>query len=111
MACELGCSNSTTGGDIGSFSVAGHKYPEGSPGSGTLDVGGGCSEQKAMEAGGAVTLVKADDKCRKVQGLPIIIGDTAMSIDAGFSRTNQNFHVKGGQIAITSNFVMNAPVG
>lgn len=85
-------------------------YYKGSPGKGTLEVGVGCSEQRAMEAGGAVTYVGADQLCQKVQGIRIIIGDTAESIHSGFELVNMNFHTMGTQSSFASNLNLGAPI-
>ena len=109
MACAGTCSSSTPGGDAANFDGQLKEYYSGSPGSETFDVGSGCTEQRAMEAGSAVTAVGADKKCRRVQGIRIIIGDTAESVDSGFQLVNKNLSTSGTQVAMSSNFNLNAP--
>lgn len=85
-------------------------YYRGQPGGMTLPVGGGCTESRAMEAGGAVTLVISDYACEKVQGIRIIIGDTAESIHSGFEMVNMNFHTSGTQTTVATNLNLSGPV-
>ena len=110
MACPGGCSSDTPGGEAASFDGQLKQYYKGSPGSSTLDVGSGCTEQKAMEAGSAVTLVQADLKCQRVQGIRVIIGDTAETIQSATELFNKNFSTFGTQVAIASNLNLNSPV-
>ena len=110
MAAPMGVTSSTTGGEAASFTGQLKQYYAGSPGTSTLPVGAGCTEQRALEAGGAVTMVAADKHCQLVQGIRIIIGDTAESIQSGFEMVNVNFHTSGTQVSIASNFNLSAPV-
>lgn len=85
-------------------------YYLGSPGNVSLPVGWGCPESKAIEAKGAVALVVADKACEKVQGIRIIIGDTAESIHSGFELVNMNFHTSGTQVSVANNLNLSAPI-
>lgn len=110
MACPFGCSSSTNGGQAAAFDGVLKQYYKGSPNSGTLDVGTGCSEQRAMEAGGLVAYVEADKLCQKVQGIRIIIGDTAEGLHSGFEQINMMHYTNGTQVSVSSNLNINAPV-
>lgn len=110
MACPCACSDSSSlGGKNGNLAMLKSKY-KGSPGKIALPVGNGCPESKAMEAGGAVTLVMSDFACEKVQGIRIIIGDTDEGIRSGFERVNENFHTYGTLASVVNNFNLNAPI-
>ena len=110
MACPGGCSSDTPGGESASFTGALNQYYKGDPGSDVYDISSGCSEGKAMEAGSAVTSVDIEKRCERVQGIRIIIGDTAESIQAGFEMVNKNFSTSGTQVAMASNFNLAGPV-
>ena len=110
MACAGSCSSDTPGGESANFSGVLNQYYKGSPGSDVYEISVGCSEAKAMEAGSAVTSVDIEKKCEMVQGIRIIIGDTAESIQGGFEMVNKNFSTSGTQVAMASNFNLNAPV-
>lgn len=103
-------SSAMAGGKTAPTFLGGNQYAEGSPGSSYLPPGTACPESVAMEAGSAVTYVGADKKCQRVQGIKIIIGDTAMSNMEGFTTTNMNFSCSGQQPCCHSNLTMNAPV-
>lgn len=110
MAYQASISATTAGGARASFaSDGGYNYHPNSPGNSPLPIGAGCPESKA--AGGAVTHVGADKMCKPVQGLKIIIGDTADSIQAGFDMCNFNFHCNGQQPRVASIFNLPGPVG
>lgn len=103
-------SSSTPGGDrLTIKSDGGVNYHPNSPGSSPLPIGVGCPESKA--AGGAVTHVAADKSCKPVQGLRIIIGDTAESIQGGFDMCNFNFHCNGTQPRVASLISLPGPIG
>lgn len=110
MACAGSCSSSTPGGEAASFTGELKQYYTGSPGTDVYDISTGCSEQKAMEAGSAVTAVDIEKLCERVQGIRIIIGDTAEGIDSGFQLVNKNFSTSGRQVAVAANFNLSAPV-
>lgn len=110
MAYPVTISSNTKLGPKAAFVAKLISYYKGSPGSVALPVGGGCPESKAIAAGGAVTLVVADWACEKVQGIRIIIGDTAESIHSGFELVNMNFHTYGTQTSVASNLNLSAPV-
>lgn len=109
MACPCSVSSTTPGGEAASFNGEMNDYYKGTPGSVTFKIGEGCTEQRAIEAGSAVTAVGADQKCRRVQGIRIIIGDTAEGIMSGFTLVNKNFSTSGTQVAMASNLNLGAP--
>lgn len=110
MAYPGNYNDSTPLGEKASYLVLVGRYYTGTPGSIALPVGGGCPESRAIEAGGAVTLVVSDFACQKVQGIRIKIGDTAESIHSGFEMVNMNFHTSGTSAVVANNFNMGAPI-
>lgn len=111
MTAEATITPSTPGGEIGpTFNMELIQYYAGTPGTSYLPPGQGCPESAAMEAGGAVTYVKADKHCQLVQGIRITIGDTAESIHSGFELVNLNFHCNGTQASVSSNMNLRGPM-
>lgn len=110
MACAGSCSSDTPGGDAAGFNGELKQYYTGSAGSDVYVISPGCTEQKAMEAGSAVTSVDIEQMCQRVQGIRIIIGDTAESIQAGFEMVNKNFSTSGTQVAVANNLNLSGPV-
>jgi hypothetical protein len=85
-------------------------YYAGSPGSSPLPPGTACPEGIAMAAGRAVTYVKTDGFCQGVQGIRIVIGDTAESIHSGFEMVNLNFGCNGTQPSCSNCFQLGGPL-
>ena len=85
-------------------------YYAGSPGSSPLPPGTACPEGVALAAGKAVVHVAADKFCKGVQGIRIVIGDTAESIHSGFEMVNVNFGCNGTQASVASSFNLGGPV-
>ena len=85
-------------------------YYAGSPGSAALPPGTACPEGIALAMGKAVTPVFADFACQGLQGIRIVIGDTAESIHSGFELVNLNFGCNGTQPSVANSFRLGAPI-
>lgn len=99
--------------DVGSETLGSSvtiQYYAGSPGSSPLPPGEACPEGIAMAAGRAVTHVAADRFCKGIQGIRIVIGDTAESIHSGFEMVNVNFGCNGTQPSCSNCFQLAGPV-
>jgi hypothetical protein len=66
--------------------------------------GPGCLEFFAL--GGAVAWDSNVDGCWSVMGTPVVIGDTALIVMAGFELTNWNFHTIGSKEPVTNQYVL-----
>ena len=86
------------------------QYYAGSPGSSPLPPGTACPEGVALAAGKAVVHVAADKYCKGVQGIRIVIGDTAESIHSGFEMVNLNFGCNGTQPSVSNSFQLGGPI-
>lgn len=102
-------SASDSGGDSLNNSVM-IQYYAGVPGSAPLPPGTACPEGVAMAAGRAVTPVFADKYCQGLQGIRIVIGDTAESVHSGFEMVNMNFGCNGTQCSCATCFQLEGPV-
>ena len=70
---------------------------EGTPGTSYLPPGTACPESVAWEEGKAVTHVGADKQCKGIQGMRIVIGDIASTVNEAFNMVNKNFGCAGQQ--------------